>query len=95
MKSFVGERKKHPRVEIDRSLPEKKKKKKKKKKKELSTPFLARRRRYRCVDLWRRHSLSLPSRPIQFLVWGFCVFEEESCFLLFEEEEQKPKLGFY
>ena len=27
MQSFAGERKKHPRVEIDRSLPEKKKKK--------------------------------------------------------------------
>ena len=37
------------------------------------------------------HSLSLPSRPIQFLSCGFCVFEEEeqSRFLLIEEEEEK------
>ena len=32
-----------------------------------------------------------PSRPIQFLSCGFCVFEEEeqSRFLLIEEEEEK------
>ena len=33
------------------------------------------------------HLFSVPSRPIQFIVCGFCVLEEQSCFLLIEKEE--------
>ena len=48
----------------------------------VSTPFLWRSRR---VDF---------QLPIQFLVCCFYVCER-IVFLLFEEEEQKPKLGFF
>ena len=70
---------KNSRVEIDQSLPEKKKKKKKNN--NLAHLFSSVvgivSMSISGVDLWHRHSLSLPSRPIQFLVCGFCVFEEE------------------
>ena len=51
----------------------------------VSTPFLWRCRRCQRVDF---------QLPIQFFMCRFCVYER-IVFLLFEEEEQKPKLGFF
>ena len=43
--------------------------------------------------LWRCRHVDF-QLPIQFFVCRFCVYERIA-FLLFEEEEQKPKLGFF